>query len=63
MNIRKREESLEQLSQMLKQEQMKKLITQGYSDVSLSVIADFKRDCNDGSAAASGTRGRGWPDI
>lgn len=44
MNIRKREESLEQLSQMLKQEQMKKLITQGYSDVSLSVIADFKRD-------------------
>lgn len=44
MYIRNREESLEQLSQMLKPEQMKKLITQGYSDVSLSVMADFKKE-------------------
>lgn len=44
MNIRIREESLEQLSQTLKPEQMKKLITQGYSDVSLSVMADCKKE-------------------
>lgn len=41
--IRNREESLEQLSQMLKQEQMKKLITQGYSDKALSVVELVKK--------------------
>lgn len=44
MFLRTREESLEQLSQTLKPEQMKKLITQGYSDVSLSVMANFKKE-------------------
>ena len=42
MYLRTREESLQQLSEMLRPEQLRKAITQGYSDVSLSVIADFK---------------------
>lgn len=42
MYIRKREESIEQLSEMLTKEKLRKLITQGYSDISLSVMADFK---------------------
>ncbi|MGN1417633.1 MAG: hypothetical protein ACI4XF_12365 [Oscillospiraceae bacterium] len=42
MYIRKREESIEQLSEMLNKEKLRKLIMQGYSDISLSVMADFK---------------------
>ena len=42
MYLRTREESLQQLSEILRSEQLRKAITQGYSDVSLSVIADFK---------------------
>ncbi len=42
--MRARDESLEQLSQTLKHDQLRKVITQGYSDVSLSVMADFKKE-------------------
>lgn len=42
MYLRTREESLQQLSEMIRPEQLRKAITQGYTDVSLSVIADFK---------------------
>lgn len=45
MCLRTREESLQQLSEMLRPEQLRKAITQRYSDVSLSVIADFKPAC------------------
>ena len=42
MYMRNREESIEQLSEMLRPEQLRKVITQGYSDVSLSAMADFR---------------------
>lgn len=51
--IRNREESLEQLSQMLKPEQMKKLITQEYTDTALSVMADFKKEYAESLASSS----------
>lgn len=41
---RDREESIESLSEMYSKEQMKKAITQGYSDVSLAVMAHFKKE-------------------
>lgn len=44
MYVRNRDESLEQLSEMLTKEQMRKVVTQGYSDVSLSVMANFKKE-------------------
>lgn len=43
MTIRSREESIEALSERLKPEQLRKVITQGYSDISLSVMADFSK--------------------
>lgn len=53
MYIRNREESLEQISQMLKPEQMKKLITQEYTDTALSVMADFKKEYAESLAGSS----------
>ncbi len=44
MYIRKRDESIEQLSKVLRPEQLSKVITQGYSDVSLSVMADYNKE-------------------
>jgi hypothetical protein len=44
MYIRKRDESIEQLSKVLRSEQLSKVITQGYSDVSLSVMADYNKE-------------------
>ncbi len=44
MYIRNRDESIEQLSEALRPEQLRKVITQGYSDISLSVMADFKKE-------------------
>lgn len=44
MYIRTRDESIEQLSEILKPEQLRKAITQQYSALSLSVIADFKKE-------------------
>lgn len=44
MYIRSREESIEQLSETLNPEQLRKAITQRYSALSLSVIADFKKE-------------------
>lgn len=44
MYIRTRDESIEQLSEMLTNERLRKAIKRGYSDVSLSVIADFKKE-------------------
>lgn len=41
---RDREESIESLSDMYSKKQMKKAITQGYSDVSLAVMAHFKKE-------------------
>lgn len=37
-----RDESIDQLSEMLSPELLRKVITQGYSDISLSVMADFR---------------------
>lgn len=42
MFLRNRDESIDQLSEMIRPELLRKAITQGYSDVSLSVMADFK---------------------
>ncbi len=42
MTIRDREQSIEQLSKALPQEKLSKAITQGYSDISLSVMVNFK---------------------
>lgn len=42
MYMRNRDESIDQLSEMIRPELLRKAITQGYSDVSLSVMADFK---------------------
>ena len=47
MYIRSRNESIEQLSQTLNPEQLRKAITQRYSALSLSVIADFKKEYAD----------------
>lgn len=47
MYIRSREESIEQLSETLNPEQLRKAITQRYSALSLSVIADFKKEYAD----------------
>ncbi len=47
MYIRSRNESIEQLSQSLNPEQLRKAITQRYSALSLSVIADFKKEYAD----------------
>lgn len=47
MYIRSRDESIEQLSQTLNPEQLRKAITQRYSALSLSVIADFKKEYAD----------------
>lgn len=47
MYIRSRNESIEQLSQTLDSEQLRKAITQRYSALSLSVIADFKKEYAD----------------
>lgn len=44
MYIRNRDESIEQLSEVLRPEQLRKIITQGYSDISLSVMADFQKE-------------------
>jgi len=44
MYIRNRDESIEQLSEVLRPEQLRKVITQGYSDISLSVMADFQKE-------------------
>lgn len=44
MYMRNREESIEQLSEMLRPEQLRKVITQGYSDVSLSAMVDFRNN-------------------
>ena len=44
MYIRSRDESIEQLSETLNTEQLRKAITQRYSALSLSVIADFKKE-------------------
>ena len=40
--MRNSDESIDQLSEMIRPELLRKAITQGYSDVSLSVMADFK---------------------
>ena len=42
--MRDRNESLEQLSEMLTKEQMRKVVTHDYSDISLSVMANFKKE-------------------
>lgn len=47
MNIRSREESIEQLSENLNSEQLRKAITRQYNNLSLSVIADFKKEYAD----------------
>ncbi len=47
MYIRSRDESIEQLSETLNPEQLRKAITQQYSALSLSVIADFKKEYAD----------------
>ncbi len=47
MYIRSRNESIEQLSETLNPEQLRKAITQRYSALSLSVIADFKKEYAD----------------
>lgn len=47
MYIRSREESIEQLSETLNPEQLRKAITQRYSALSLSVIADFRKEYAD----------------
>lgn len=44
MYIRNRDESIEQLSEVLRPERLRKVITQGYSDISLSVMADFQKE-------------------
>ena len=44
MYIRNRDESIEQLSEVLRPEQLRKVITQGYSDISLSVMAGFQKE-------------------
>lgn len=44
MYIRSRDESIEQLSETLNPEQLRKAITQRYSALSLSVIADFNKE-------------------
>lgn len=47
MYIRSRDESIELLSETLNPEQLRKAITQRYSALSLSVIADFKKEYAD----------------
>ena len=44
MYIRNRDESIEQLAEVLRPEQLRKVITQGYSDISLSVMVDFQKE-------------------
>ncbi len=42
MNIKSRDESISSLSEKLSKEQLHRAITQGYSNISLSVISYFK---------------------